>query len=849
MNEQTPLPDAIRRKLVWPLRLTRAGMIAERITRAFWPVWTLCFAAIAALAFGFQDWAPLELFWMACLAVPLGLLWAGWRGLRRFHWPSAAEALARLDQTLPGRPLASLGDSQALGAADHGSKAVWQAHLARMAARAGQARSVAPDLRLSARDPYALRYAALTAALMALLFGSLWRVAEFGSPTAGQATARATTSWEGWAEPPAHTGRPSLYLNSLTASSLELPAGSRIVLRIYGPPEALTLRETVSDAAATTPAATAAQAVPTDLRSHDFIAKHSGTLAIDGEGGREWVLTVLQDAAPTVEISGPMKRQADGTMSQPFKARDDYAVVRGEVRFDLDLAAVDRRYGLAGEPEAHPPLVFDLPLPITGGRTDFAGVLVEDASKNAWANLPVKMALTVTDAGGQVGTTKETSVILPGRRFFDPLAAAVVEMRRDLLWSRSNAARVSQILRAVTHRPEGFIRNERAYLMLRVAIRRLDAGIAQGGLNPDLRTELTEALWDAALLIEDGGLEDALDRMRQAQERLSEAIRNGASPEEIQKLMDELRMASDDYLRMLAEKNQEDPADRFTKDQPTQSITEDQIQSMMDEIQKLMEEGRMAEAQDLLEQLNQLMENLKVTKGEGGEGQQGKGGKAMKDLRQTLRDQQNLSDDAFRKSQQQNGQGGSSEGTDGGPAEDGQPGQQRDGEKGDQGRSLADRQQALREDLGRAQSGLPDAQGQDADTARRSLDDAGRAMQDAERALRDGDMPGAIERQADAIEKLREGMRGLNEVLAKDRNGLPGADGQAQAQSGRELPRDPLGRADGSKGQSTTDQNLLQGEDVYRHARDLLDELRKRSADQTRPAPERDYLKRLLDRF
>ena len=110
-------------------------------------------------------------------------------------------------------------------------------------------------------------------------------------------------------------------------------------------------------------------------------------------------------------------------------------------------------------------------------------------------------------------------------------------------------------------------------------------------------------------------------------------------------------------------------------------------------------------------------------------------------------------------------------------------------------------------------------------------------------------MPGAIERQAEAIDKLREGMRGLNEALAKDRNGLPGSDGQAQAQSGRELPRDPLGRADGSKGQSTTDQNLLQGEDVYRHARDLLDELRKRSADQTRPATERDYLKRLLDRF
>ena len=857
MSEQSPLPEAIRRKLVWPVRLTWAGMIAERITRAFWPVWTLCFGAIAALGFGFQDWAPLELFWAGCLGVPLGLLWAFGRGWRRFHWPSQTEALARLDQTLAGRPLATLSDTQALGGADEGSKAVWQAHLARLAARVGLARSVAPDLRISARDPYALRYAALTAVLMALMFGSLWRGVEFGDPAAGQATASVAASWEGWAEPPARTGRPGVYLNSVTAGQLALPQGSRIVLRIYGPSEALALRETVSQTPAipTTPAA-GGQSATTDQRSHDFIAMQSGTLAIDGAGGREWAVTVVPDMAPTVALAGPMKRQADGTMSQPFKAHDDYAVARGVVRFDLDVAALDRRFGLAANPDPQEALVFDLPLPITGNRGDFSGTLVEDASDHPWAHLPVKMALTVTDGAGQTGMTEAKSVTLPGRRFFDPLAAAVIEMRRDLLWSRANAPRVSQILRAVTHRPEGFIRNERAYLMLRVAIRRLDAGLQPGPVSPALRDELSAALWEVALLIEDGGLEDALERMRQAQERLSEAIRNGASPEEIQKLMDDLREASDDYLRMLAEKGEQDPADRFTEDQPRQSITEDQIQSMMDEIQKLMEEGRMAEAQALLEQLNQLMENLKVTQGEGGKGQDGKGGKAMKDLRQTLRDQQELSDDAFRQGQQQNGMGGANTPRDRRPGQDQRPphadgdaGEQGKGENGDPGRSLAERQKALREGLGRQQGALPDAQGQDADTARRALDEAGRAMQEAERALRDGDMPDAIERQAEAIEKLREGLRGLNEALAQDQNRLPGPDGQAQGDPGRALPRDPLGRADGTSGQSGTDQSMLQGEDVYRRARDLLDDLRKRSSDLSRPAIELDYLKRLLDRF
>jgi hypothetical protein len=53
----------------------------------------------------------------------------------------------------------------------------------------------------------------------------------------------------------------------------------------------------------------------------------------------------------------------------------------------------------------------------------------------------------------------------------------------------------------------------------------------------------------------------------------------------------------------------------------------------------------------------------------------------------------------------------------------------------------------------------------------------------------------------------------------------------------------------GSTGQYGTEENLLQGEDTYRRAEELLEELRRRSAEQERPQVERDYLDRLLDRF
>ena len=56
---------------------------------------------------------------------------------------------------------------------------------------------------------------------------------------------------------------------------------------------------------------------------------------------------------------------------------------------------------------------------------------------------------------------------------------------------------------------------------------------------------------------------------------------------------------------------------------------------------------------------------------------------------------------------------------------------------------------------------------------------------------------------------------------------------------------DPLGRRTGSGAQLGTQDSLLQGEDVYRRARELLDEIRRRSGQGQRPDVELEYLRRL----
>ena len=162
---------------------------------------------------------------------------------------------------------------------------------------------------------------------------------------------------------------------------------------------------------------------------------------------------------------------------------------------------------------------------------------------------------------------------------------------------------------------------------------------------------------------------------------------------------------------------------------------------------------------------------------------------------------------------------------------------------------MADRQQALRDLLDQQTQNLPGAGTAEGDAARDSLGRAGRAMDGAEDALRGEDFAEALDNQAEAMEALREGMRELAEQMAQQQQNQPGQQGEAFGQANSENQRDPLGREPGANGRIGTDDQLLQGEDVYRRARELLDEIRKRSAEQDRPDVELDYLKRLLDRF
>jgi uncharacterized protein (TIGR02302 family) len=904
---------AVRRAL-WG---TWLGLLAEAFWRAYWPCVTVCLALSGLLMLGVHDIVALGggstvgvaggltggltggftgdgananisrwvLLALGGLAITATSVW----GARQLVWPSFQSAFSRLDSSLTGHPLQALRDHQVVKSDDDAAtRAVWAAHQSRMAQRLRGVRPVAPDLRISALDPFALRYLAVLTFVVPLIFGPVWQASTADRALAGAAQAAMVPSWEGWIEPPRYTRRPTIYLNDIDDPQITVPQGSKISLRFYGRAGDLSVHETVSGRIGDHTTAPDAD--------QNFPVSHTGELRIDGITGQTWQVVVVPDSPPQIESTGVVGTIGTGVMTVPFSATDDYGIVSGQMRVSLDLAQVDRRYGLAVDPDGQTDALVALPMPVTGRRTQISETLAEDFSTHVWAHLPVRLTLQVDDALNQQNATQLISTHLPARRFFDPLAAAIIEQRRDLLWAKANGARVAQVLRAISHMPDDMFRTQTNALRLRTSIRRLEF-LTEHGLSDIHQRAIAQKLWDLAVSVEEGEFSDALQRMRAAQDRLSEAMKNNATDQEIAELMQELRQATQDYMDQLSRQQQaQDPNDpnQPPSDQQMQ-LTQDDLQKMMDKIQDLMEQGRFAEAQQALQEFQDMMENMRMSQSEG---QPSQGQQAMEGLADTLRDQQGLADDAFRELQEQfnpnaqSGQSQQNEGRNGGQGRgqshdgqgqsgsdggDGQSGSAQSGKapsSGDQGATgdsgsaesgsaesgpaesggtdfgdLADRQQSLRDELGRQRRELPTLDGSENQTLRESLDRAGRAMDNAEQSLRERDFAGAIDDQSRALEALREGMRALADQLAQQSQGEQQSGQGAQPGDRRGANRDPLGRDPGGNGPMGTEENLLQGDDVYRRARELLDEIRRRYGEGERPEVELEYLDRLLDRF
>jgi transcriptional regulator of heat shock response len=114
-----------------------------------------------------------------------------------------------------------------------------------------------------------------------------------------------------------------------------------------------------------------------------------------------------------------------------------------------------------------------------------------------------------------------------------------------------------------------------------------------------------------------------------------------------------------------------------------------------------------------------------------------------------------------------------------------------------------------------------------------ALGKAGQAMEQAQKSLNGKNLSNASNAENNALQELRKGA----DALAKEMQA--GANSQ---QAGKE---DPLGRGENGPGNMI---KLPDANDLAR-ARDILQELRRRAGQRSRPQQELDYLDRLLKEF
>ncbi len=847
------------------VRLGKWALLFEQLWPRAWLVLGLAGLFIGASLAGLWPRLP-ELPHKIVLSLFALALVAALVALARVRWPSREQAIRRVEAVsgVKHRPASSYEDTLTLGAGDARTEALWRVHRQRLAALLAKLRVGHPSPRADRYDPFALRALLLLGVFVLLVVvgdsasDRLRSAFRFGALAKG-----AEARIDAWVTPPAYTGKPPIMLadggfsglrpQERPAGPMEIPDRSVLVVRGSGAAlGALSLEAPGKDGVAQHLEAPA-PAGATDVAELKLEVRKSGTVSVYGGGTPllSWPFVVTPDSPPKISLTKEPERTPRGALKLSFKVEDDYGVVSAEGRIRRVRPKEDKsstawaRAGVkkgARPPYERPPA---LALRLPRAYPKLAeGQSFHEIGDHLWAGMKVELTLVARDLAGQSGRSTPVEMVLPERRFSKPLARAVVEQRRKLAEDPRDRLQVARALDALTLEPEEFIEDLQVFLGLRSAYWRL-----QRETTRSARNSVMAQLWSIALRIEDGNLTDAERALRAAQERLSKALEEGASDEEIQKLMQELRQALAQFMEQLSKQAQNQPPMQGM-DRNSQFMTPQDIEQMLKNLENMARSGNRDMAQQMLSQLRDLLDRLQSGR-MADQGQSQRFGQMMDEFGNLLGQQQQLLDDTFGQQRrqgergQQGQQGQRGQGQRGQPGQRGQQGQQGQGQQGegqgdgDQQGGLGDRQRQLRDMLGRLQRGLRDfglqAPGQ--------FGGAGEAMERAERALRDGDLDGATQEETRALEQLRQGAREMAQQMLRQ---MPSRYGLNDSQG--EL--DPMGRPpqrtdgpDPGVGVKVPDQI-----DVQR-AREILEELRRRLGDATRQPLELEYLERLLKRF
>jgi hypothetical protein len=776
----------------------KSGLVGPALLRACWPLALWIAVFLIAWLVGAYSLIPLETQALASLVFYLGAAAGVWLCFKRWRSPTDDEARDLIDQSVEGRPMEAWSDRPVKS--DPLAWKLWTAHRDRMAKLAVGVKGFNYKPFWKREDPLYLRLAAPGLVILAgviALTSAPDRLRAGFAPDFGALVGAHKLSVEAWVTPPAYTGEPPSVL--IPGQAYTAPEGSEITLRVTSPggPSITILPEDGRNATI--------KPGPGIDRVYEtrVLVDQPMTIRVNYWGTRaSYTLNIKPDRLPVVDWVPKMVEergeQVDRTIAMGqgdktefgYKVTDDYGVT--------GLAVVMR---LANPPPGGESAIEVTPFEAANFEpTEETGQYSQDLVRHRWAGLDVMVRLRATDASGRFSESREIPYKLPEKIFLQPNARAAQEIRAALLREPRpyqppaaddratlpreggaeafDAAVSSRLIRA----PEGV---KRAAMMLEALTYQpedyfVDPIIFQGFVFAreiiNVARDKEEAefaediLWSVALRAEYGSLSDATAALEAARQALENALRNGASPDEIRRLMDMYEQAVENYLAAKM-------ADAIRNGRVTDGgqappqmggggqMNDDQLQRMLDALRDMGANGdaeaarqMLAEMQRRLEQMDNMQ--LQISRG-GQQGQQQDGPmqrameRAMRETGRSLNEQRDLND----QTEQAQREGG---------------GQQR-------GQQLAQQQRQLRE---RMQQQLQSGGGQQQQGQQGGQQQGQGGQQGQQQGGQQGQQPGQGQQQGQGQQPGQQQGQGQGQQPGQQGGQRPGQQGQNGGRQG-----------------------------------------------------------------
>jgi len=610
---------------------------------AAWPFLLPAIAALLAFATLAAAGVPQRLpVWLHVAVMLLLLAWIGraaWRAAQAAPDPPQDRVDRRIERSsgLVHRPLQTLADRPADAKGETQAR-LWLEHRRRAEASLADLRAGAPRLPLWRHVAGRLSLAAAPLLLLALVLAgpqALPRLLSGFLP--GLFEPPGPVPWmQAWVTPPGYTRAAPVFLTDPHAVAT-VPAGSILQVNMTGLTSAPELSVDGSDPGHP-PVSPQAGDAPQAAASPQGDA--GGGVRRLGEGS--WSLTRTVDGSARVRLRGNGRQVADWTLRvtplpptlvawdgapgasssrvlEPWRTRLPW-------RFSnpYGLRSLTAELRLAGQTNLPPGLApLRVDIPVDPEARDGHGAALPDLSADPRAGEEVTGRLDALDASGHHRLSKEARFRLPARPFRNPVARAVLDVRRRLALGRESREDAASDLDAVGSAPGQLASDSGLFLNLvatAALLRDHDVDEAAG------ISQATDQLWQLALALEDGlhndrqnaraaeALRAARDSVASQLERMRELGARGQTPREqseLERRIQALQQAINRRMQALAEQARRDHT-IMPALPDMQRLTGGDLQRMMQRMRDEASQGHVGDAMRRLSQMQAMLDHMRA---------------------------------------------------------------------------------------------------------------------------------------------------------------------------------------------------------------------------------------------